>query len=142
MTALRRIRLGVGVVFIIAGLFHMAQNAFAALWATHRIHLQVSPTLWAHLYFGQFLFMILAGLGYLTLSFYQEGIFYYEALGDFLAGLGGFLAVIPFVAVGIVYRKISPWASLTPGLLLAAYGVGLTLGRRFGFGARDADAPV
>ncbi len=115
-------------MLIAAGLIHVGQNVFASLWATHVIRTAVSPRLWAHLHFAQFLFLVFAGLGYFTLSCRQERYFYYEALTDYLIGLAGFLIVTPIIAVLIVHRVSSPWISLWPGTLLALYGAALFRG--------------
>ena len=133
MKPLLRIRRGVGIVLIAAGVLHMGHNLFAVLYASHRLRLYVPPTAWAELSFAHFLFLVLAGLGYLTLSFMREGIFYHEALADYLAGLGGFIVMLWLTDSLIVSRIISPWCSLATGLLLAAYGGGLCRGRPFGF---------
>jgi cytochrome c oxidase subunit IV len=131
--ALRRIRRGVGVVLIAGGLLHAGQNLFACLWSTGRLRLPVSPRLWVHLAFGQFLFLVLAGLGYLISAFQRERYFYYEALVDYLIGVAGLLIVMPFVSTAIVDRVLPVWASLLPGVLLIVYGAGLCAGRAYGW---------
>lgn len=133
MKPLLRIRRGVGVVFIVGGLIHMGQNLFAVLWASGRLRVAVPPGLWAHLLFGQFLFLVFAGVGYLTASFKKERYFHFEALADYLAGMGGFLVVMPVSAGLIVARVLPTWTSLAPGALLALYGAGLCAGRALGW---------
>lgn len=132
MRALLRIRRGVGWIFVFAGLLHAAQMVFASLYSLRRVAVYVSAETWTRMHFGHFLLLVCSSVLYLTLAFRREGIFYYEALADFLAGLGAFVVLMSIVAVILVQQRTTPWISLIPSAVLVGYGAGLIAGRPLG----------
>lgn len=117
---------------MIAGLIHAGQMTFASLYALRRISVDVSAATWTRMHFGHFLLLVCASILYMTLCFKREGIFYYEALADFLAGVGVFVIVMSIVASILVANRATPWISLIPSVFLIAYGCGLIAGRPLG----------
>lgn len=138
MTDLLRIRRGLGVIYLLSGLLHWAVMTMAALYSLGRISVVIGVGLWSELYYAHFLFLILASLAYLALSYRQTGIFYYEALVDFLIGIGAFVVLLSVAAVVLYKGLVTPWLSLVPGTFLVAYGAGLYFGRPMGFGPGSA----
>ena len=94
-----RLRRGVGKAFI---LFGLAQTVLTLSGAGGKV------------YFAGYLVFLLAGLGYLFRRFMSTGIFYYEALADFLIGVALFVVLL------------SPLI----GPLLVVYGLWLFYGRQ------------
>lgn len=126
------IRKGLGFIYLLSGLFHLAVMVFATLYSLGRIHFIVTGRLWSEMYYAHFLFMVLAGAGYLTLSSRRGGVFYPETLVDFLVGIGAFIVMIGIAGLLLVRGLVSPWFSLTPGAFLVYYGTGLLRGSRLG----------
>lgn len=138
MTQLRRIRRGVGLILILAGLISLGEMIFASLYSMGRVPILVSARLWSELYYAQYLFMTLGGGMYLLLSFRQAGVFHYEALVDFIIAVGVFTMLLGLAGFVLVRELTVPWFSLLPGSFLVSYGAGLVAGRSFGFGKRSA----
>ena len=137
MTGLAGIRRGLGVIFVLAGLLHGAVMTLATLYSLGRLRVVIGPGLWSELYYSHFLFLVLASLGYLTLSYKRSAVFYWETLLDFLVGMLVFIVLLGLVGIVLVRGLANPWLSLLPGTFLAAFGLGLFLGRPMGFGREN-----
>jgi hypothetical protein len=131
-----RIRKGLGVLYLLAGLIHAATMVLASLYSLGRLPWVISAGTWSQLYYAHYLFMALGGGAYLALSFRADGLFYPESLLDFAVGFGVFVPLVSVTAVLLVRGLVSAWFSLVPSAFLLAYGAGLLRGRRLGFGAR------
>ena len=129
MTSPRR---GLGLIFLLAGALYFTQMIFAVL------HIQgwlpsiyVSAKAWSWLYYGHFLFLVLAGMSYLTLDCARTGLFSAQGLVDFLAGLLFFL-IFYFILIAVLVRfRLTAWLSLWPGMVLFYYGFRLKRGKQW-----------
>lgn len=139
MHALRRIRRGVGWLYVVAGLVHAANMVFASLYALRKIPFHVSAEAWTRLHFGHFLLLVGASTTYLALSFRKERLFYYEALLDFLVGVGVFIVLMTITAAILVTGRGTPWISLIPSAFLVIYGRLLIAGRPMGVRSPASD---
>lgn len=128
-----RLRRGLGVLFVIAGVVHAALMAAATLYSLGKIHVLVSARLWSELTFGHFLGLVLGSGLYLTLGYWRANEFYFEPLLDFLAGVAAFDLILTGTVFLLAKRLLPPFFSPVPSAFLIAYGAGLLSGRRFGF---------
>jgi len=114
MTEAARLRRGVGVVYVLAGLLQW--GVLAGIW------LRLPAPVLSRLFFGQFLFLILGGLAYLASGFARTGTFLYEPLSDYLIGVAVYVVLLSLVAVILGKGLAGPWLAPTPGLFLIYYG--------------------
>lgn len=112
-----RLRRGVGIVYVLAGLLQW--GVLAGAW------LRLPAPMLSRLFFGQFLFLIFGGLTYLTASFARTGRFIYHPLVDYLIGVAIFVVLLSFVALILAKGLAGPWLAPAPGLFLIWYGVKL-----------------
>lgn len=136
---LARIRRGLGLIFLLAGLIHAGEMVLAVLYSQGRLPIVIGAGLWSELYFAHFLFLVMGSLLYLALNFRSTGVFHHETLVDFLVGLGVFILLMSAAAHLLVRRLVAPWWSLAPSAFLACYGLFLTSGR--GLFNRSAASP-
>ncbi len=133
MSPILRLRRGVGVVFVAAGVLHATIMVMATLYSMRLLPFVITARLWSRLYFGHFLALVLGCGLYLALGYRRRG-FYFEPLLDFAAGVAGFNVFLTLTAVALVRHWLPAWLSPIPSAFLLAYGLGLMRGRRFGFG--------
>lgn len=136
-----RLRRGVGLIYIIAGVLHAGEMVFVSLNSLHILHLSFPAGFWLPFFFAPFLFLILGSMSYLGLGFSECGIFYYEVLADFLVGIAGFFVLFSVIAFTLRDHPVSPWFSLLPSVFVLAFGVGLRQGRTCGFGPKLQPLP-
>ncbi len=114
MTEAARLRRGVGVVYVVAGVLQWC--VLAGAW------LMLPAGLMSRLFFGQFLFLILGGLAYLSANYVADNKFVYEPLADFLVGVAVYVVLLSLVALILVKGLAGPWLAPAPGLFLMGYG--------------------
>lgn len=129
---LLRLRRGVGLIYVLAGLANWAEIGLALLASSGRLPFSISPRLWSQLFFGHFLLLVVSGLLYLTISYYVSGLFTYLALMDYLVGVPVFMIALPAI-LGLVIHGAPAALAFLPGGFLLAYGFGLRRGRAMGF---------
>lgn len=130
---LLRLKRGIGLIYLLAGVLHAGIMAFATLYSQGRVKLVIPAGLWSEMYYAHFLFLALSGGLYLFLSFKRSGTFQFEAVLDYAIGVAAFVLLLSAAGVVLVRGLVSPWLSLVPSGFLLAYGLGLRAGRRFGF---------
>jgi hypothetical protein len=135
---LARIRRGLGLIFILAGIIQTATMVLATLYSLGKLPVVIGAGVWSQLYFAQFLFLVMGSVLYLGLSFKQAELFYFEALADFAVGTTLFILVLTVLAHLLVRRVVSPWWSLLDGLVLAGYGFFVRAGGLSGLIRSDA----
>jgi len=138
--ALARIRRGLGAVFALAGLLDGAETLLAVLYTRGKVPFVITAALWSRLHFAQFLFLVVGAMLYLTVSFGAAGVFYHEALADFLIGFLIFMFLWSGRVVLLVRGLVPVWTAFGPGLFLAGYGVSLRAGRTLVRKRADASA--
>ena len=119
------IRRGLGAVYLLAGLLNAVLMILPGLCA-------LNARLWSLLFFGQFLFLVAGGLGWLAYGYRRAGLFFAEPLIDFLLGIGGFVVLLSAAGWALRRAPLSPWIALSPGAFLLFYGFELIRGRRLG----------
>jgi len=129
--ALARIRRGLGLILILAGVVHAFEMILAVLYSQGRLPVVIGPGLWSQLYYAHFLFFVGGSLLYLGLSYRSCGIFYFETLVDFLIAVPIFTILVQAFAQLLVRRLVSPFFSLVPSVFLLAYGFFVRSGRSF-----------
>lgn len=128
-----RVRRGVGLIYLLAGILHAGIMAFATLYSMGRIPFVITASLWSELYYAHFLFLAMSGGLYLFLSFKKSGLFHFEIMLDYAIGMSAFMLLLTFTGLALFKGWLPGWFSLTPSGFLLLYGRGLRAGKRFGF---------
>lgn len=136
-----RLRRGVGMIYMITAFLHAAEMVFVSVDAPRLLHLSLPAAFWLPFFFAPILFLILASMSYMVMGFRAAGIFYYEVLADFLAGIAVFVVLFSAVAFGLRGNAINRWFSLAPSAFVLAFGFGLVRGRTCGFGPKLQPLP-
>lgn len=119
-----------GWIYLASGLIYSAQMTFATLYALGHVHgVIIGKGVWSQLYFGHFLFTVLAGMGCLGFHFLKTGTFAVQTLVDFLIGLACFIVLFGLTGAALIGRLVAPWFSLTPAAFLLYYSYRLLSGR-------------
>ena len=121
MSALLRLRRGVGAIYALSGALH------CILVALHG-PLPLSARLWSQLYFGHFLLLIVGGALFLTVNYFRSGLFTVEPLVNFIVGIPVFMILLTLAAGWVIHGGASALAFI-PGAFLLAYGFRLRRGR-------------